>query len=425
MSSLIRTPMRRRALLAAAVAAAAGVSLAGRAAAQASSLRVAWWGGVDRAKKFDAIFAAWNAENPDVEIIPEPAEWGAYWDRFATQSIARTLPDVFGMTERQVTVYSDLMLDLQPFIDDGRLDLSAYDDLFIQAGIVGGQFKMLNTGMTIPSLVFNRTMLEAAGLTMPDKITYPQYRDLALAIGKSGGTAEWGANDDGGQTLGFDTFLRQKGRQLFTMEGLGFEEADWAEWLSIWEEMRQVGAVPPAAITAEMTGVPQSDTLIAKSRVGMMLTNHNQLLTFQRYTDGELGIAIQPIRDGGEPIALLAGTYWGIHAGSENIDQAVAFLNFFINNDAAILAYAAELGALPSSYGIEVLTPALDEPNRRLADYTNSVMQYGSVSGPRIEAALQAESLILRANQDVANGRGTPESVAASYFAEAQSIVSR
>ena len=417
--------LSRRVLLSSAVVATAAMAMPGIAMAQDASLRVAWWGGVDRNAKFEEIFDAWSAENPDVEIIPEPAEWGAYWDRFATQSIAGTLPDVFGMTERQVNVYSDLMLDLTPYIEDGRLDLSAYDEVFVDAGMVDGKFLMLNTGMTIPALLYNKPMFEKAGLEMPEQMSLSEYRDLAVELGEAEGGPEWGASDDGGQVLGFDTFLRQRGKKLFTNEGLGFEEADWAEWLAFWEEMRQAGAVPPAAVTAEVQGAPQSDMLIARSRVGMMLVNHNKMPTLEKYTGGELGVALQPIVEGGEPIALMAGTYWGVHADSENPDAAVEFLDFFINNEDAVLAYAAELGALPSATGRDILAPTLDEANKALFEFTTAAFPYADVAGPRDPSSLQVEAFIGRSNQDVANGRETPESAAATYFAQAQSLMSR
>lgn len=414
----------RRGFVVGSAALAAGLSLmTTRAFAQQSELRVAWWGGADRARKFDAIFAAWNADHPDVAIVPEGAEWGAYWDRFATQSIGGTLPDVLGMTERQVTSYNQLLLDLQPYIDDGRLDLSAYDPLFIDVGKVGGKFTMLCTGATIPSLIYNTAHFEAAGLDAPDNWSYDDFRKAAIALSALDEGPEWGASDDGGQPLMFDTFLRQRGKLLFAETGLGFEADDWAEWLTIWEAMRRDGATPPADVSAETYAVPQSDNLIAKGRVSMLLQNHNQLMTFQRYIDDKLDVALLPIRAGGEAKALLAGTYWSLPQTTANPDLSVEFLNFFINDDRAILAYAAELGALPSSYGAKVLEPALDEVGRRLAAFAESAFKVGVISGPRNPGALQAESLVQRANQDVASGRATPESAARDYFAQANGMM--
>lgn len=417
--------MSRRAIVSGAVMATALLAVSEPALAQEKSLRVAWWGGVDRNAKFEKIFEAWSEKKPDIEIIPEPAEWGAYWDRFATQSIARTLPDVLGMTERQVNVYSDLMLDLSPYIEDGSLDLSAYDDVFVEAGLVDDKFLMLNTGMTIPALIYNKSMFEEVGIQMPENLSMADYRDLAIKLGKAEGGPEWGASDDGGQVLGFDTFLRQRGKQLFTNDGLGFEEADWADWLRFWEEMREAGAVPPADVTAEVQGAPQSDMLISRSRVGMMLVNHNKLPTLQKYTGGELGVELQPVVAGGEPKALMAGTYWGVSADTEHPDAAVEFLDFFINDEAAILGYAAELGAVPSARGREILAPTLDETDQVLSEFTDAAFDYADVAGPRDPASLQVEGLIGRSNQDVANGRETPESAAASYFAQAQNLMSR
>src|ERR1700722_15868323 len=102
------SPIGRRRMLVGTFALASGATLAGPSqGSPAKSLRVAWWGSVDRAKKFNAIFAAWKKKNPNVASTGEYADFDPYWDRFATQSAGGNLPDVVGMTEREITVYND------------------------------------------------------------------------------------------------------------------------------------------------------------------------------------------------------------------------------------------------------------------------------------------------------------------------------
>ncbi len=410
----------RRMLLAG--AAATGAVLASPATAQAKRLGVAWWGSVDRARKFEAIFAAFAKQRPDVTVTPAYATWAAYWERFATQSLGGNLPDVIGMTERQVQTYDDLLVDLKPWIDRGKLDLSAYDKIFVDAGVVNGKFKMLCTGMTIPSLIYNKNHLEAAGVEPPGVWSLENFKAAAIKLSNAKTGAQWGVNDDGGDPLVFDTFLRQGGAQLFTGEGLGFTVEHWTEWLSFWADLRKSGACPPPAVIAEMQGVPQQDTLIARGRVSIFLQNHNQILTFQRYTKDELRPALLPVRNGGKPVALLAGTYWSIPRTSKDQDLAVEFMNFFINNDDAIRGYSAELGLVPSSHGRKVLETHLDPVNIRLQEFGNSVVKYGSISAQRHPGALQAEGLVRKANEAVALG-GAPRDVAQRHFAQARSMM--
>jgi multiple sugar transport system substrate-binding protein len=428
MDVLNRPFSRRRMLVGSALAALTATVAAcgggsGGGSGGSGGLRVSWWGSVDRAKKYDAIFAAWQKANPTAPVTGEYADWAPYWDRFATQSVGGNLPDVVSMTERQITVYNDSLVDLRPYVDDKRLDLTAYDKLYIDAGVVHDKLTMLCIGATIPALVYNTALLDKAGVTYPDQWTLDQYRDAALKL-KTAGGLEWGANDDGDKPLGFDTFLRQKGKLLFSEQGLGFEEADWVEWLTFWDEMRKAGAVPPAGVTAESAAAPFQDTLIAKSRVAMTWINHNQMLTIQKYIQGQANLALQPVRDGGRPAALLAGTYFSVPQSTQNTDEAVKFIDFFINDDDAIIAYSAEFGALPSSHGNEVLGPKLDAPGKRAADFAEAAKPYGVVSGPRNPGALQAEGFVATSNQDVANGKETPDSAARKYFDQASSLMS-
>lgn len=412
----------RRTFLGGAAAACVASPVSAQQAAPAKRLAVSWWGSVDRARKFDTIFAAWAALRPNVNIVPSYATWGAYWERFATQSLAGNLPDVIGMTERQVKAYDDLLVDLGPWVAQGKLDLKAYDKIFVDAGMVNGKLKMICTGATIPSLIYNSAHLQTAGVEPPGNWSLDEFKNAAIKLANARTGAQWGVSDDGGDALVFDTFLRQGNARLFTADGLGFEVEHWVEWLSFWAEMRRTGACPPPAVTAEVQGVPQQDTLIARGRVSIFLQNHNQILTFQRYVKDDLVPAMIPVRSGGKPVALLAGTYWSMPRTTKEPELAVEFLNFFVNNDDAIKGYSAELGLVPSAYGRKVLEGHLDPVNARLQAFGNAVLPHGSVSLTRHPGALQAEGLVRRANEAVALG-GVPREVARRFHAQARSMM--
>ena len=59
--------------------------------------------------------------------------------------------------------------------------------------------------------------------------------------------------DDGQDWRGFNTFIRQQGKEFFDDEALGFEREDLVEYWQMWEELRAAGALPPQALMQEYT----------------------------------------------------------------------------------------------------------------------------------------------------------------------------
>jgi multiple sugar transport system substrate-binding protein len=95
----------RKSLLPKAAAAAAVLSLALTGcggAPQASSdgpvtLRFSWWGSDTRHKMTEKLIAAFEAENPNINVEGEYGDWSGYWDKLATQVASQDAPDIIQM----------------------------------------------------------------------------------------------------------------------------------------------------------------------------------------------------------------------------------------------------------------------------------------------------------------------------------------
>ena len=388
-----------------------------------STLRGAWWGGAERHEKMNAIFDLFAEQHESAEVKTEFAEYGAYWERFATQAAADNLPDVLGMTEQQVGDYGSSLRDLQPYVDDGSLDLSGYGQQFIDAGMVDGRLLMVFLGGTIPCCAYNRDLLDGAGIsTDPAEWDWAQFHDAAVALSGAGPDDFWGADDGGGNTSLFDTFLRQRGKSMFSEERIDHEQDDVEHWLTLWQELRDAGGAPPYDVTSEYDGAPMTDTLFARAEVAISGRNHNHIPIIQPVVDGALDYARFPIVDGGDAAAILMGTYFSV-ADSATSSLPIEFLSFFANDPGAIKLFEAEFGSLPSTAQRDIVIPEVDEAMAKSLEFGASVEGYSQIARPRPQGAVEAAALFTAANESVALG-DSPSEAAAAYYEQAVALTS-
>jgi multiple sugar transport system substrate-binding protein len=386
------------------------------------ALRVAWWGGEARTAKMNEILAMYEAEK-DVAFRAEFADYFAYWERFATQAAAKNLPDLVSMTEQQVGEFASILHDLQPAVDSGDLDVSSWEQRYLDAGTVDGRLVQLFLGGTIPSQIFNRPALTAAGYSGdPNEWSWAEFRDACLDIAGKGGGDTWATDDAGGVSQQFDTFLHQRGKAIVVGDGLGWEPADLEEYLTAWAELRDAGATPPIDVSTENYGSPIEDRLIVRGQVVFHSTNHNQVPALQLYMDDELGYSTLPVFSGGQRAAINAGTYVSVTADSQNIDTAIDYLNWFVNTPEVITTFQAEYGGLPSPEAAEILAPELSEPARAGLEYYASVESFADIVPVWPSGALRLIQLVRESNENVAFG-ATPAEAATECYEQSTAAI--
>src|SRR5215218_6066325 len=216
----------RKSLLPKAAAAAAALSLALTgcgSSPQASSdgpvtLRFSWWGSDTRHKMTEKLIAAFEAENPNINVEGEYGDWSGYWDKLATQVASQDAPDIIQMDAAYLGEYSGrgALLELTD------VDLSKFDKPVADSGKVDGKQYAVTSGVNAMVVLANPALVSASGVALPDDKTWT-WDDLnttAAAITKASPEGVYGTgqvNSDAAANLWF----RQQGKSLFTTDGLG------------------------------------------------------------------------------------------------------------------------------------------------------------------------------------------------------------
>jgi multiple sugar transport system substrate-binding protein len=111
------------------------------------------------------------AQNPKVHITVNVSDWETYWDKLQTTLAAGTPPDVFAMDAPLYPDYQsrDVLLNLQPFIDRDKFDLSDYYEVSLQCYQTSDGYYGLPRDIQPSVMYYNKDMFDEAGVPYPDE----------------------------------------------------------------------------------------------------------------------------------------------------------------------------------------------------------------------------------------------------------------
>lgn len=389
-------------------------------------VHVAWWGGESRAERFQQIVDGYAATlDGDYTFSTEFSGFNDFFPKIATAAAAGDLSDVLFITERQVNDFAPTLLDLRPYVESGELDLSAFDDAFVDGGTIDDRLVMMNVGATYPTIMYDKTLFDQAGVPIPEgQWTWDDFKKTAIQLSEKLGPDVWGAADSANLGALFEQFLVQRGAALFDGDELAFEEDDLADWLQLWADLRDAGATPPGDVTIETQANTFESSLFGTHRVAMYYTSHNQLPTFQEFMpDDELGLLPAPIDGDGDDVSLIIGTFMSVSAKTANPHAAVGLLNYWVNNPDAIKLFGLEFGSPGSSKVAEQVAADASPAQQKVLDFGTNAAADAVLGSVRPRGGTEVESIIARANEAVASGSMSVADAAAQFYAEMQSAV--
>jgi multiple sugar transport system substrate-binding protein len=129
-----------------------------------------WLWDANQLPAYQKCAADFTAKNPNIKVNITQQGWGDYWSNIQNGMITGNAPDVF---TDHLAKYPDFaaknqLVDIQPMVDKDKVDLNVYlhglADLWTRNG---KRFGLPKDWDTI-ALVFNKAMLDKAGVTVDD-----------------------------------------------------------------------------------------------------------------------------------------------------------------------------------------------------------------------------------------------------------------
>lgn len=414
---------------------ASSSSTASSASATAASadaekqLTVTWWGNQTRNERTIATLDLYAEQNPGVTFDPQVAEWADYWNKLATASAGKSLPDIIQMDYKYLDQYvtNGLLTDLTPYVEDGTLDVSNVDEGILNTGKgVDGGLYAICIGINAPALVYNKTLLDEAGITVSDNMTVDEFKALCKEIYEKTGYKSNYYYNQGENNLEF--VLRAKGITLFEDGKLGAASADdFNQYFGVFEDGIKEGWMLPASSFAERNiGTIEQDPLVYgsdpanRSWCTFLWTNSLSAVSAAAPDGMELGISTWPSDDTKKSNYLKPGQFFCVSCDSKNLDEAAKVVDFFTNSVEANEILLGERGVPASSVVADAISPKLDEASQNGIAFIKDVItpNCSQINAAPPDGTSEAINLLKQLEEQLCYGQITAQDASEQFFTQ-------
>ncbi|MDY7088664.1 MAG: extracellular solute-binding protein [Actinomycetota bacterium] len=388
-------------------------------------LSIFWWGAEKRAELTDQALALYTRKHPDVTFKKTWQGNQGYFDKLATLTAGGNAPDVFQIDDNYISEYAGrgVTLDLNPYAESGKLDVSKFPDSLRKYGEVDGKLAGVAMGENTQGLVYNKTLLAKHNLPEPRTgMSWEEFIDWAADVSKKAKLP--GTQDASAVYQALWVFLRQNGKDLYAGKQLGFDEADMTKWFTLWKDARAKGATPTPDVIHEGNASDVSKQLVVTGKAGTSWVWTNQMPELKKNTDDELGLMAYP---GDSSVQWArASLYFSAFRGSKHKDTAVDVINFLANDPEAAKILGTDRGLPPNTEIRQQVAATVTDPNMKqtIAVQDELGKQFGP-NPPTVppQGHSKVRSELVRVAEEVVYGRQTPEQAAAAYVSAAKAAI--
>ncbi|MFJ9150905.1 ABC transporter substrate-binding protein [Streptomyces sp. NPDC102270] len=309
------------------------------------TLRYAIWDAVQEPALQKSI-AVFEKQHPKIKVKIELNAWAQYWSKLQTQMAGRTAPDVFWDHVAYFPQFSqqNVLADLTPYIKADKLDTSIYDPKLLTGWQQDGKQYGLPKDWDTIAQIYNKTMLEKAGLTQDE------------LDGLSWNTTDGGSFvkalqkltvDDNGKhpnEPGFDSkHVKQYGLALGSangqtdwwdaavQNGCKLQDKAWGKWtidqpscVKAVQFVQDLRLKYHLAVPASVTNTPNGASLpqvMARKQAAVVWDGSWDLNAYQSSMKGNFGVAELPSGPAGKG-TVYNGLSNALYAGSKHPKEA-------------------------------------------------------------------------------------------------------
>lgn len=371
-----------------------------------------------------AVLKLYSQKHPNVEIVPEFTNFGAFTDKIATETAGGNAPDMFSVNVDLLAEYArrGVTTPLDQYVPD-PINLSDYLQSAVNAAKFGGkQFAIPNDAIG-PTIITNASAFEKAGIKLPaDMWTWDELAETAAAFNKALGPRFWGVEDAGGNYIPCDIFLRARGKSMFTQDHqLGFAPEDMEAWYAYWQKLREARGTPPGDIQALAGNDDPSTAGVVAGRAAMNITLTDSFSGFQALTQDNLILHMMPNGfKGGEMKQrhyCYAGNSTTVSAKSPNHKHIIDIIRFMQFDPEGAKTYYVNSGMIPCSKAArDAFAATGSEADRKIIAYLDVLQK--EPAAPRYPGVPGMTGMLTRANEGVAFGKMNPKQAADQFIRE-------
>ena len=362
------------------------------------------------------------------------AEWADYWNKLATASAGKALPDIIQMDYKYLDQYikNGLLTDLTPYVEDGTLDVSNIDEGILNAGkgSDGGLYAIC-IGENAPALVYNKTLLDENGITVKDNMTVDEFKALCKEVYEKTGYKSNYYYNQGENNLEY--VLRAKDITLFENGKLGAASADdFNQYFGVFEDGIKEGWMLSASSFAERNiGTIEQDPLVYgsdpanRSWCTFLWTNSLSAIQAAAPEGMELGITTWPSDDAKKSNYLKPGQFFCVSSDSKDPVEAAKVIDFFTNSVDANKILLAERGVPASTVVADAIAPDLDAGTQSGMTFIKNVIapNCSQINVAPPEGTSEVVNLLKQLEEQLCYGQITAQEASEQFFTQGNAFL--
>jgi multiple sugar transport system substrate-binding protein len=343
-------------------------------------LRMTWWGSQSRHDRTIQVIEMYEAEHPEIDIVYEFANFTDYWTLVNTQAAGGQLACVMQHDYAYLAEWAGrgLLAPLDPYIEQGLIDVSNIADSYLQGGRVDDMLYGLSLGTNSQSMILDVDAFEEAGIELPSADwTWTEFEETALALHEALGTWAYGSPSLGDDQL-WTGLYNALGYTPFNEDGtaLGYtDDQPIIDHFNMILRLQEAGAIATLEEAAEFaTGPENSPIVLGQAAMQYQWSNQVVAIFSAAGEDRHFRLWHLPRPEGGNSANYLKPSmFFSIPTQCENPEEAAAFINYFTNSLEANEVLFAERGVPISSVVREHLLPLLDAVGLETFDFLDRV----------------------------------------------------
>ena len=243
------------------------------------------------------------------------------------------MPDIVQMDYLYLTTYANnnSIADLQPYVDDGTIDVSQIADNVVDAGKVDKKLAGIVGGTGTVAIGYNPEVFKEAGIEEPNQDgsawTWDEFVETAKTIkektGKYGICS--GVADD---TNIFNYWVRSQGESLFNEDGtaLGYDDDKiTSDFFDMWKKMADDNVAPDADEQTQIASLGKEGLPIVTDEAATDI-EWNAFPTTVSSANPNLKLAVMPnAKDSG--LWLKPGMFFSVSETSKVKEECAKFIN--------------------------------------------------------------------------------------------------
>jgi len=398
-------------ILCATMVSAAGVTETQQAAKGPTTIRWAYWGSGARVTISQEAIDLYVSRNPGVLVNPEVS--GGAGDHFVkvdTQLAGGNGPDIIQMGGN-IADYKAVLLPLDAYAGT-ILNTAVIDPSAIASGTIGGKLLGVSTGVTMPALVFNKSMIERAGIALPKTtMSYAEFRDYLVLLKSKLPAGVYPMQDIGvmsSNSTPFGYWTRYNGTPLYSAatKSTAVTAAGAQKYLEMFKDLRDSGLIPPADIAAGYAETNADTSALIAGKVAIAYLYTNQLSGYQAATKDQLMLMEFPGAAENKSLWQAPSQFFTVNKDSKNPEETVKFINFLVNDPDAAKILGNNRGA--SASATARAAGATSVADQRVLDYMQVAGPHSSADTDRVPNDTEFNSTLFLIYQRVAFGQATP-----------------